>query len=276
MSEERRDDPARSALVTGGTGAVGAAVVERLAARGLRVTFVYGSNDALARDLERRTGAAGHRVDLRDRAAWSAWLARAFVREGGERGDGVAPAPAHAPDVMVHAAGVLGPAGLEGLELAALDAVQAVNVDAALLAIGALAPSMRAARRGSVVLVGALDRGQSLPIPPAFAASQGALAAAAMALGHALGRDGVRVNVVAAGLLERGLGAGIDEALRRDFLAFSGLRRLGRPDEIAAVVAWLALDERAMTGKVVPVNGGLLRPAARGRPSRRPAAHIAR
>jgi 3-oxoacyl-[acyl-carrier protein] reductase len=119
-----------------------------------------------------------------------------------------------------------------------------------------LAPSM-APRGGHVVLVGAIDRAQSIPAPVHFAASQGALAAMVMALGKELGPRGIRVNMVALGLLEGGLSREISPALVADYKAFSALRRLGTADEAARAILWLALENTYMSGEVVPVNGGI-------------------
>lgn len=228
------------AWVTGGSGAIGREVVRRFVERGVRVHFTYATGEDVAGELG-RLGAIPHRVDLRDRSV----LPRLFDETSDEIG------------VFVHAAGVLGPVTLAETTPEELDVLQAVNVDAALLATRALAAQMCALGGGAIVLLGALDRGQSLPIPPAFATTQGALATAAMALAHELGRDGVRVNLVASGLLDQGIGTRIGDALVRDYLAYSALRRLGTPVEISRVIAWLALDDRVMTGRVVPVSGGI-------------------
>ena len=81
--------------------------------------------------------------------------------------------------------------------------------------------------------------------------------ALAMSLAKAHGAEGVRANVAALGLLDAGLSAGLDERARRDYLTFSAYRRLGTPAEVAPAIVWLALDAKAMNGKVLAVNGGV-------------------
>jgi 3-oxoacyl-[acyl-carrier protein] reductase len=108
-----------------------------------------------------------------------------------------------------------------------------------------------------IVLVGALDRTQSLPLPPHFAATQGALAALAMALGHELGSAGIFVNLVALGLLDGGLSRELVSRRRKDYETFSALRRLGTTKEAAKVIVWLALENTFIQGKVVSANGGI-------------------
>jgi len=229
----------RSAFVTGGSGAIGREVVRRFVERGLVVHFSFATNELVASELARDTGAIPHRVEFRDRTALPRLLAEL-------------------PDitVFVHAAGRLGPLSFDEVTPAEQDALTAVNLDAALLGTRALLPRMRK-EGGAIVFVGALDRTQSLPIPAAFAATQGALATATMALAHELGRDAIRVNLVASGLLDQGLGTRVGAELVRDYLAYSALRRLGTPLEVSRMIAWLALDDRVMTGRVVSVNGGI-------------------
>ena len=133
----------------------------------------------------------------------------------------------------------------------------AVNVHAPLLAIQALSTKMRAQAGGDVVLVGALNIGQSLPLPTAFATTQGALTSMAMASAKELGPHGIRVNVVAAGVLDGGMASRLSNETVEDFKKFSALRRTGRAADVAKVVRWLALENTYMSGKVVPVNGGI-------------------
>jgi 3-oxoacyl-[acyl-carrier protein] reductase len=112
-------------------------------------------------------------------------------------------------------------------------------------------------RSGHVVLVGALDRAQSLPLSVAFAAAQGMLGAMTMALAKELGPSGVRVNLVAGGPTRTGLSARLDPVLLADYERLSALRRVGTADEIAACVTFLALENEYMTGKVLAANGGI-------------------
>jgi 3-oxoacyl-[acyl-carrier protein] reductase len=112
-------------------------------------------------------------------------------------------------------------------------------------------------RRGSIVFVCALDRGQSLPLPPAFAAAQGALGALAMALAKELGAAGVRVNAVSLGPLAGGLSTALPARLSTDYETFSALRRRGTAEEAARAIAWMLLDAEFVTGRCLAANGGL-------------------
>lgn len=225
------------ALVLGGTGAVGGAVLAELARRGVHAAFSYHRNEERARVLALEYGHEAFRVDLADAAATRAAL---DARE--------------TPQVVIHCAAVSGGLALGEIDLAAYQQAMAVNVQSAFLT------AQWIASRGApceLVLVGGLDRAQSLPLPVHFAATQGALSALVMALAHELGPRGVRVNQVALGVLEGGLSQGLATRRRRDYEAFSALRRAGTPGEAAKAIAWLALENTYIQGKVISVNGGI-------------------
>jgi 3-oxoacyl-[acyl-carrier protein] reductase len=227
----------KRALVLGGTGTVGSAVLRELARRGVPAVFTYRHSEDRARALERELGHVAVRVDLADAAATAAMLdAQPAI------------------DVAIHCAGVSAGLAIAELEVTAWQEAMAVNVQSAFLLCRHVATR---ARRCDVVLVSGLDRTQSLPLPAHFAATQGAIDALAMAVAHELGPLDIRVNVVALGPLDGGISAGLAARRRKDYETFSALRRPGRPEEAAKVIAWLALENRLIQGKVIPVNGGI-------------------
>lgn len=228
------------ALVFGGSGAVGSRVVRELSSRGLDVAWTFFRADPGRRALP----GSGYCVDLRDPRAIRALVAD--LCQGGR-----------APRVFVHNAVVNRSSPLESVTDADYEDAFAVNVRAPFIAAQALASHFDALLGSSVVLVGAMDRAQSLPLPTHFAATQGALGAMASALAKELGPRGVRVNMVALGPLSEGLSRELSPDLIEDYRRFSALRRLGAPEEAARVVAWLALDNRYISGKTIAVNGGI-------------------
>jgi 3-oxoacyl-[acyl-carrier protein] reductase len=232
------------ALVFGGSGAVGSAVVRALARAEVPTVFTYLRSAERAAALVRDTGQRAVRVDLAQAAE---------VRQlAGTLADGAEP-----PTIFVHCAAVSRPAKLAEITDADWETALAVGGYAPLLACQALAPAMAARREGHVVLVGALDRGQSLPLPVPYAATQGLLSAMVMALAKELGPSGIRVNLVAFGLLDGGVSRELVPRLREDYKTFSALRRIGTPEEAARAILWLALENTFMTGKVFAANGGI-------------------
>jgi NAD(P)-dependent dehydrogenase (short-subunit alcohol dehydrogenase family) len=77
------------------------------------------------------------------------------------------------------------------------------------------------------------------------------------AMAKELGKDGIRVNLVAPGILESGMSHVLPENLRQEYLKHCGLRRYGRQAEIAAWAAWLALHNTYVTGQTILVDGAL-------------------
>lgn len=236
--------PSRRALVLGGSGVVGGAIVEQLVARGVRTTFTFHRGRARAEALAAAQDARAIPLDATQPEAVRG-LVRA-LEAGGQ-----------APDVFIHAAAVTRARTLAQLTDGDWSEMVAVNVTSALAVAQALAPVMAARGGGDLVFLGGLDRAQSVPAPIGYAATQGALGAMTMALAKELGRTGVRVNMLAVGILDAGLSRDLEARVLDDYRRFSALRRTGTPAEVARAAVWLALDNTYITGRVIPVNGGL-------------------
>jgi len=236
--------PPRGALVIGGSGTVGRVVVEKLARTGVPIWFTYHAGEAVAYELAEITGAKALSLDLTKRGAVRDLFAQ-VDRAGGT------------VDVLVHAAAVNTGQSFLDLTPEEWERLTAVNLTGALAACQELGRRTPEGGEADVVLVGALDRTQSLPIPAPFATTQGALGALAMSAAKELGSRGVRVNMVALGPLEQGLSQTLAPAVLEDFRAYSALRRVGTANEAADAIVWLALENTYMNGKVLPVNGGV-------------------
>ncbi len=227
----------KRALVLGGTGAVGAAVLRELARRGVAAVFTFHRSAEKAHVLAQELGHTAVEIDLGDPAATEAMLA------------------AQDPvDLVIHCAATSAGLAMPEVTPAAWQEAMTVNVHSAYLAVQWIA---RQDRRCDIVLVGGLDRTQSLPLPVHFAATQGALSAMVMAAAHELGRRDIRINLLALGPLDAGISVGLAARRRKDFVTFSALRRLGKPEEAAKVIVWLALENTYIQGKVISANGGI-------------------
>jgi NAD(P)-dependent dehydrogenase (short-subunit alcohol dehydrogenase family) len=136
---------------------------------------------------------------------------------------------------------------------AAFERLLAVNVKSAYWACRELARDFA----GNIVLLGSIDGAKSVPAPAAYAASKGALSALARALSKELGPRGVKLNVVAPGVLEAGSSHSLPADLRAEYLKHCGLRRYGKISEVAGLVSWLTLHNTYITGQTLVVDGAL-------------------
>ncbi|MCX2926713.1 SDR family oxidoreductase [Streptomyces sp. NEAU-W12] len=240
----------RVAVVTGGSRGIGRAVCLKLARDGLAVVVNYVGDTAAAEETVKAIAAAGGRaVSVRADVADEHAVAALFDRAEGEFG-GV--------DVVVNAAGRLALSPIADLDLAVLDALHRTNVR------GAFVVAQQAARRlragGSFVGFSTSVVGTQLPAYGAYTASKGAVEALTLTLARELrGRD-VTVNTVAPGptatdLFVEGKTPGQIDALAKA----PALERLGTPEDIARVVAFLAGPEgHWVNGQIVRANGGLV------------------
>jgi NAD(P)-dependent dehydrogenase (short-subunit alcohol dehydrogenase family) len=231
MSGETKQDQ-RVAVVTGGAGGIGGAIVARLAPD--HTVVVLDRTGDVVVDL-------GDTHDVRRAAEL---VLDRFGR----------------CDVFVHAAATFAFGPLEQVELDTWREIQAVNVEAALLLTQAFVPGMRERRFGRVIFIvsntfWSPPDGQMLP----YVASKGALIGMTRTLAVGLGGDGIAVTAVAPGLTRTPASATRAAAEFADTEARMALHRPLTPDDTAAVVAMLARDEaEALTGQTLTADGGLV------------------
>ncbi|MDW9783027.1 SDR family oxidoreductase [Sinorhizobium meliloti] len=248
--------PARVAIVTGGTAGIGLACAQHLLASGHRVAVFSKQSSRVKRarvDLSRKFGAGNviaDAVDLRDANALKAFFER--IQRAWS-----------APDVLVCNAG-FSPKdngqrlAFDAIPLSEWNDVLAVNLTGAMLCCQLAAPAMAAKGFGRIVLIGSIA-GRAMPrlAGASYVASKAALAGIAKSLVSEYSYQGVTTNTVAPGNVLTEMMAPPDSPAGQAALARIPSGRMGRPEDIAALVAFLASDHAGfINGAIIDVNGG--------------------
>lgn len=219
----------RAALVTGGASGLGAASAARLKAEGLTV----------------------HTLDLRPGADFQADVAdeEALADVLGELG---------AIDVLVNSAGIVGP-GKPFLQTtnAEWQEVFSVNVLGTLNTMRAVVPLMCERGWGRVVNLASMAGKDGNPNISAYSASKAAVIALTKSIGKELATTGVLVNAIAPAVIATPMNAATDPAVLEHITSLIPMRRVGRPEEVAELVAWLCSERVSFsTGAVYDISGG--------------------
>ena len=240
--------PLKRALVTGASGGLGRAIALRLARGGFHVIVHANSRlEAAATLAQEITRSGGHAeaiaFDVTDPAATQA--ACATLLEAGPI------------QVLVNNAGTHADAAFPALRASQWHDVMAVSVDGFFNVTQPLTMPMIRTRWGRIVNISSVaaltgNRGQVN-----YAAAKGALNSATKSLSLELASRGITVNAVAPGIIESGMAEGsFDKAAIERMVP---MKRTGRADEVAALVAFLVSDDAAyITGQIISINGGMI------------------
>jgi 3-oxoacyl-[acyl-carrier protein] reductase len=230
------------AIVTGASRGIGAAIARELAARGARVIAGYRTGADEAHALAKEIGAVAVESDVATQAGVDALVAAA-----GER-----------IDVLVNNAGT----NRDGLLLRMGDedwnSVLRTNLDGTFRMCRAVSEVMLRQRSGSIVNVTSVSGIRGNPGQANYAASKAAIAAMTRTLAKELAKRTIRVNCVAPGFIDTDMVKRMDPRVVEEVLKRIPMQRLGLPEEVAKVVAFLASDDaRYVTGQEWVIDGGL-------------------
>ena len=240
----------RTAIVTGGARGLGRAICVALATDGADVAFNYLRDDEAAAATVAAITALGRRawsfkVSVLDRAGLRAMAAEVVAATG-------------AIDVLVNNAGHGQVVPLALMEEEDWDRMLDTHVKGAFLATQAVLRTMIKQRRGRVLNVSSLAGVKMLEAPVHYSTAKAALKGFTESLAKEIGRYGITVNCVAPGVLDEGVSDHLPPARREEYLRHCAMRRLGRLDEAAAVVAVLASDRASyLNGSTIVVDGGV-------------------
>ncbi len=230
----------RVALVTGGSGGIGSAVVRAFQRAGATVVSVDRPG------LDAPAGATSLPCDLADPDAIAETM-NAFAGRFPRL------------DVLVHCAGVTRDAVLWKMAAADWDDVMRVNLDAAFHLLRGAIPLLRAGGAGSVILVTSINGERGKFGQANYAASKAGLIGLGRTAARELGSFGIRVNLIAPGMIATDLTRELPEDVRARARDESALGRLGEAEDVAGAALFLASPlARHVTGQVLRVDGGQL------------------
>ena len=237
----------KTALVTGGAKGIGAAIVQRFAAEGASVAFV-DADEAAGRALSGDTGTLFVPGDVTRRGLAAQAVAAAVERFG-------------RLDILVNNAGITHAAPFLDLDEADFDRVLAVNLRS-YFTMGQAAARQMAAQGagGAIVNMSSVNAVLAIPDQVPYVVSKGAVNQLTRVMALSLAPHRIRVNAIGPGTIATELARKAvmaSEEARRRLLSRTPMKRLGEPEEVAAVAVFLASDDASyMTGQVVYPDGG--------------------
>jgi NAD(P)-dependent dehydrogenase (short-subunit alcohol dehydrogenase family) len=238
------------AFITGGSGAVGQAIVRVMAREGCRVAYSYKSGSEKAKQLDEQLEASDIKVssyflDVLDAKA-SSRLAQSIEEELGP------------VDILVNNAGIAQVMPFAMIEEKDWDMMLDINVKGMFLVTKAFARSMIRRKTGCIVNIGSLAGMRMLEVPVHYAAAKSAVVGFTMALAGELGRYNIRVNAAVPGMLERGVSDNVPTRLQEKYKSYCALSRAGKCEEVAELVAFLASDRSSyINAQSIMIDGGL-------------------
>jgi 3-oxoacyl-[acyl-carrier protein] reductase len=250
MSTEPKPARARIAVVTGGSRGIGRAIVEHLCRAGIKVCFTYLRDERAANSVVETLQAEGHavraaRADSRDAAALATFVESVLAEHD-------------TLDVLVNNAGVTADRLLHAMSAEEWSSVLDTSLNGLFGATRIAARQMMRQHAGRIVSVTSVSGLSGIAGQANYAAAKSAIIGFTRALARELGPWGVCVNAVAPGYVDTDMLGSLTPAQRKAALERVPLRRFASPDEIAELVAYVALQAPSfLTGQTIVIDGGM-------------------
>ncbi len=234
----------RVALVTGGTRGIGAAIAKALAAAGHKVAATFAGNEEKAKAFRQETGIAAYQWDVGDEAACADGVKKVAAEVG-------------PIDILVNNAGITRDGWFHKMDHAAWSAVLKTNLDSMFTMTRPVIDGMRERNFGRIVNISSINGQKGQMGQVNYSTAKAGMIGFTKALALENARKGITVNCVCPGYTDTDMVAGVPEKALEGIIAQIPVGRLGKAQEIGALVVYLASDEAAfMTGAVLAINGG--------------------
>ena len=237
----------KTAFITGGSGALGSAIVRIFARENCRVAFSYKSHPEKAQQLEAELGeqVRAYPLDVLD--------ANACTQTAAKIEQDLGPI-----DILINNASSTQILPFAMIEEKDWDQAMDVNVKGTFLVTKAFARAMIRRKSGSIVNIGSLAGMRMLEVPVHYATAKSAILGFTLSLARELGRYNIRVNAVAPGMLTGGVSVNVPPKQREQYIQYCASSRMGTPAEVAELVAFLASDRAAyLNAQTILIDGGI-------------------
>ena len=237
-------------LVTGGTRGLGREICRVFASEGANVAFTYARNREQAKEVEQEIAILGaqslaFQVSVLDRVETSKMI-KVIEKEW------------ESIDILVNNAGITQSLPLALLEEEDWDKVMDLNVKGTFLTSKAVVRGMIRRKSGTILNIGSIAGTRMLDAPIHYCTSKAALIGLTLSMAREVARYSIRINLLAPGLLEGGIGLNIPDHRLKDYLQHCSMGRLGKFEEVAEFAAFLVSDSNSfMTGETIIMDGGL-------------------
>jgi len=239
------------ALVTGGATGIGAATVAALAAEKITVALQYSSSQKEAKQIADQLNGKGFKVEIFQADLSQKGAAENLVEQVKQKLGEI--------DILVNNAGVMSDASIIQMSDQLWDEAINVNLTAAFKLIRACAPSMVSKKWGRVINISSQVALTGSANHAHYATAKAGLLGLTYSAAKEYGASGVTVNAVLPGRIETKMIADRSVGRLDEWLSQTPLNRLGRPDEVASMINFLASDASSyITGAAINVNGGLV------------------
>jgi acetoacetyl-CoA reductase len=234
----------RVALVTGGTRGIGAAIAKALKGAGHQVAATFAGNREKAEAFRTETGIATYQWDVSEERGCSEGVKRIESEVG-------------PVDILVNNAGITRDGWFHKSDYDAWSAVIRTNLDSMFTMTRPVIEGMRSRKFGRVVNIASINGQKGQLGQVNYSTAKAGMIGFTKALALENARNGITVNCVCPGYIDTDMVAAVPEKALEGIIAAIPVGRLGKADEIASLVVYLASDQSAfMTGAVLSINGG--------------------